>query len=323
MIAPLALLALAYGRKKGRGGWANLIILLVMGLTIGMGLTSCDWQVTVTPLPTKPDSTPGPTPTVKATVTAPSGETREYTFTPASLPTETPKPACWFQPAEIPTLIIFGGSGNNASEKGPEIPEFHMTAWKKDYISSYDVFYQRYQNGGKAATAYEANSNKDLSQKDHVALICYSAGTEACLMYAELRKKDGLPTDYIVLLGGSFNTAKDLNGQPASGYDYWYPKINQLVHDGARVLLINDLENETSVAGFKSSDGAYEYHNVKIHHFCMEKDGYPCWRPGIIDAIPKKDLEDSIVDKSPTLRDAILNWIGTGCWSLEENWSPR
>jgi hypothetical protein len=42
LMAPLALLALLYGRKKTRSRWDNLLIILVLGLGVGLSLTACD-----------------------------------------------------------------------------------------------------------------------------------------------------------------------------------------------------------------------------------------------------------------------------------------
>jgi RHS repeat-associated protein len=41
MLGPLALLALAYGRKKSRGKWDMLAILLVLSLSLGVALAAC------------------------------------------------------------------------------------------------------------------------------------------------------------------------------------------------------------------------------------------------------------------------------------------
>ena len=41
MISPLILLALVFANKKKRGKWDNLVILLVVGMALGMGLSAC------------------------------------------------------------------------------------------------------------------------------------------------------------------------------------------------------------------------------------------------------------------------------------------
>jgi hypothetical protein len=41
LLGPLALLALAYARRKSRGRWDTLVILLVLGLAVGLSLSAC------------------------------------------------------------------------------------------------------------------------------------------------------------------------------------------------------------------------------------------------------------------------------------------
>jgi|GEM_PF-2063871 len=52
LLGPLALLALAYGRKKSRGKWDTLVILLVLSLSLGVGLAACgsEMGIVVTPV---------------------------------------------------------------------------------------------------------------------------------------------------------------------------------------------------------------------------------------------------------------------------------
>jgi hypothetical protein len=46
LLGPLALLALAYGRRKSRGKWDMLVVLLVLSLSLGLGLAACDGETT-------------------------------------------------------------------------------------------------------------------------------------------------------------------------------------------------------------------------------------------------------------------------------------
>jgi RHS repeat-associated protein len=86
MIAPLLLLALAYGRKKNRGKWDNLIILLVLCGTIGMSLSACN------PVPPQPPSQSPTAPPAPST-------------TPSPTPTET-QPSSTPRPAASPTVSV-------------------------------------------------------------------------------------------------------------------------------------------------------------------------------------------------------------------------
>jgi len=327
LISPLALLALVYTGKRKRSKLDVFVALIVVCGVLSLSLAGCGPSTPGDGTPYPPIETPfgytdTPTPgTVNPSTPTPGGTpigTPTYTCTPTPITTENLVGA-------QPTLIVFGGSDpENPSMEGPAVPDSHMTAWKKSYIASFDILYQRYQNGGKAATAYDAINKDEFSQQTNVSLICYSGGTEACLMYAELRQNKDLKTGSIVLLGGSFNTVRDLDGNPAQGYSYWSAKISKLVSEqGTRVLLINDLQNDTRNTGF-GSGGDYAYHDVDIDHFCVNKQdaGWNCWRPGIHPQIPESDLEETIVDKSTTLRDAILNWITTNNWTLPEHWRP-
>jgi hypothetical protein len=102
LISPLALLALIYGRKRKRSKWDTLVILLVLGGTLGMSLSACKGpteiptkiNITISPTPTPtPSSTPTPSATVTPTLTGNPGQgapTLAYTctFTPAPTPTD-------------------------------------------------------------------------------------------------------------------------------------------------------------------------------------------------------------------------------------------
>ena len=96
-LAPLALLSLFYSRRKKRGALDTIIILLVLGVSLGLGLTACNGTttqstpigaVTVTPTPT-PNGAQGTT--VTATLTPNPGA-----------PVEIPVVRC------IITIIISG-----------------------------------------------------------------------------------------------------------------------------------------------------------------------------------------------------------------------
>jgi len=311
IVGPLGLIALVFGRrKKGSKVGTFLVLLLVVG-SVGMTLSACGGgSGGTTPPPAIPPTDSNGTSSTATTTTAQTST--------APAPTETPAYTCMPVPTgNKPTLIIFGGSGGDASAEGPEVPGYHMTAWKSQYLSDYKVFYQRYQSGGKAAAARYAASRDDLQQEINVALICYSGGTEACLMYADLRHQQGLSTESIVLLGGGFYT-HNLNGDLV-GFEYWGGQINQRLGESTRILVVNDNQNDSSSAdsnsGFTPINNLYVYHTVGIDHYAVPQSDGTYWRP-------TDDLTDQIVDKSPTLRDAILQWVKTGCWTLPEYWSP-
>jgi len=124
MLAPLVLLAMVYGRKKKRGKWDNIVIMIVLCLTAGMALTACggstpapgpvDATITVTSNPTVP---PSSTPTV--TITA-EVNGQKYTATvpvATDAPTSTPTSTCTFtlikkEPTEYPPTLGLGGEAD-------------------------------------------------------------------------------------------------------------------------------------------------------------------------------------------------------------------
>ena len=90
LFTPLALLSLIYSRKKKRGTLDTIIILVVIGMSLGLSLTACQGvQVTVTPM-----STPGsPLPTYIIHVATPT-TSATYIATPSGTPVPTPSPTC-------------------------------------------------------------------------------------------------------------------------------------------------------------------------------------------------------------------------------------
>jgi hypothetical protein len=79
-MAPLALLSLLYGRRKKRGKVDTYIILLVLGVALGLGLSACG-------------STSGPTITTVNTPIGPATITATPTPTGATVTITTPPPA--------------------------------------------------------------------------------------------------------------------------------------------------------------------------------------------------------------------------------------
>ena len=96
---PLALLTLAYGRKKSRGKWDTLVILLVMCLAVGISLSACKLPMPVpsptpTETPTQPPATGTPTPGNNPGSNPTSTKPPTVTPTPCPpTPTRTPTPS--------------------------------------------------------------------------------------------------------------------------------------------------------------------------------------------------------------------------------------
>jgi len=89
--------------RKSRGKWDTLVILLVLGVSVGMSLAACvpGWStnIVVTPNPDNPTLPP----TVTVTVTAPNGETRTWELNSPEAPLLDLMPECPTPPAPIPT----------------------------------------------------------------------------------------------------------------------------------------------------------------------------------------------------------------------------
>ncbi len=97
LLGPLALLALAYGRKKSRGKRDVLVILLVLSVSLGVGLSACKFPFPPSPTPTQPPASPLPTQT-PGSGNDPGGGTP----TPPP-PTGTPEPPCPDTPTPTPS----------------------------------------------------------------------------------------------------------------------------------------------------------------------------------------------------------------------------
>jgi RHS repeat-associated protein len=141
LMAPLAILALVYSRKKKHGKWDGLIVSIVLVMAIGMSLSACGSNQ-----PKPPEATvtmtvaPGTT-----TVTAKAGTwegTRAFaTDTPVGTPTST-------------QITCFGGSGSGGRSGSGD---------QSNGISLLDSYLQGCQNFGSAWSIYR---NPDASYGD-------------------------------------------------------------------------------------------------------------------------------------------------------------
>lgn len=124
MVAPLAVLGLVLGRKKKRGKWDNLIVLLVVCVVVGMSVSACDplekddqtGKVAINltlPPPhvvhmtwTPPASTSTPTPTASPTERIRMRCTVEGNGTPPNIsnydPTREPVNITWYPGIDVP-----------------------------------------------------------------------------------------------------------------------------------------------------------------------------------------------------------------------------
>ena len=108
MVAPLAVLGLVLGKKKKRGKWDSLLVLLVVGMVVGMSVSACGPKVPApTPPPHQPPTgTPSPGPgngkNVSPETTNTPTPTPTYTCTVSPTATLTPLPTATPVPTFVP-----------------------------------------------------------------------------------------------------------------------------------------------------------------------------------------------------------------------------
>lgn len=134
-----------------------------------------------------------------------------------------------------PEVIVFCGSGGDINSDGPGCPG-QMPAWD-DNPAGYMMYFQQYLGGGKYITALAAGEI-EIPDNIPLILICYSAGTEACLMYAKERVASGGAVQSVALLGPTF-TGTNEDGIELS-YDGWKSYMDDLLISGTDILIVDD-----------------------------------------------------------------------------------
>ena len=120
-----------------------------------------------------------------------------------------------------------------------------------------------------------------------LALICYSAGSEACLMFAKAFSERGGNVQAIALLGPTFG-AHDKSGT-LQGVDYWLGEINGLMSTGVNIAIVHDVS------------GGQEGENITSSRFrYFDRRDQPHFDGGFPGVGSYND---------PTLCDKIYNWI--------------
>lgn len=112
------LLALVFGRKKSRGRWDNLVILLVLGVSLGVGLAACGEEQESSPTPelTEPiinvDEHGDGTATIIGIFPAPEGSPSKAPVICIAIgkkPTESPVPDPAPETSVPPAVIAYNG----------------------------------------------------------------------------------------------------------------------------------------------------------------------------------------------------------------------
>jgi hypothetical protein len=156
-------------------------------------------------------------------------------------------------------VLLFCGSGGDALSDGPGCPD-QMPAWD-DNPNGYMMYFQQYR-GGKYRTATFAGE-LGIPNNVPLILICYSAGSEACLMYAKKRLADGGLVQSVALLGPTFS-GKNENGidlsfeGPNGG---WKSYMDELLVNGTDIMIVddNDGDNFKYALGINSPTAAQGY----------------------------------------------------------------
>jgi hypothetical protein len=182
--------------------------------------------------------------------------------------------------------IFCGGSGFSATDEGPACLGGTLDHWKPDsygyaYIAN-NMF--NYPGGDWAKwQQYQNAKARNIALNTAVILICYSGGSEGCLMYAKDRIESGLKVKSVVLLDptytGKHNAAGDSltygGGDPNVPFDDWKDYMNYILQNDGNILVVDDrgdggVEDANNHPDtFKSPDwspGVYYYTYENIEH---------------------------------------------------------
>ena len=172
--------------------------------------------------------------------------------------------------------IIVCGMGSGDDEKpayvdaGPDC-DWQMPAWMDgdpDWVP-----YPGEAAGGKSAHADDIQDVLDergTPLDEPISLICYSAGADTCLMFAQSRIEDGGLIGNLVLLGPTFTGSLPGGGSlgdcsPTTGNCEWEDILDNVLASGTNVYLLDDSAagppGATSYRPPKISDGTYTFVN--------------------------------------------------------------
>jgi hypothetical protein len=179
-------------------------------------------------------------------------------------------------------VIIFGGSyPDDITIAGPEVTD-QMPAWITDQNGNPIPESNLVQYPG--SKFQQAENAKGLTLNSPARLICYSSGTESCLIYAQWRISQGLGVEDVVLLGPTFSGANTEDGPViefgTSGgeLDDWASYMDYLLVNGTDVLVVDDgvrVSQGAEASAYRSSEnatGAFNY--LRIHQAHYELGGY-------------------------------------------------
>lgn len=195
-------------------------------------------------------------------------------------------------------VIVFCGSnpGAGISSANPNCPG-QVPAWQTN-PNNYSMNFVPYP-GSKYQQAKDAEG---LALDVTVILICYSAGTESCLMYAKSRVTQNQMVQSVVLLGSTFTGKNEMGNELVFGESGgetngdWASYIDTLLANDVDVLVVNDevFDFSDPTNGYKPGEtatGDYEYWRKWMPHY--DAGGWIKWG----------------TNQSESLKNDVYNWI--------------
>ncbi|MCA9936928.1 MAG: hypothetical protein KC415_23495, partial [Anaerolineales bacterium] len=130
-----------------------------------------------------------------------------------------------------PTVVIVGGSNPalGISQPGPTVKE-QLPAWNSNPWG-YNMVNVQYL--GSKYGQYEDMLDMELG--DPKVMVCYSAGAEACMLYASSHPS----VETIALLGPTF-TGADSEGGEDIGFEGWSGYMEQILINGTDIIIYDD-----------------------------------------------------------------------------------
>ena len=217
LVAPLALLSLAFGRKKTGGGkWRVLAVVLVLGASVMMGLTGCNAPA---PAPTA-TVTPAPLPPPLAV---------QVTSTPTATPVNVNGiPVATLPPLTTPTggtcTIIFSQKESNETEINATIIALREYIFDKGRHPYKEVWGSADPSRVEEYIKWimDVAANKGMNT-NHLAYIYATTHLESQWYNFEEVSEQGIaPEDYFEYLYGWETNMGEMLGNTAKGDGYRY-----------------------------------------------------------------------------------------------------
>lgn len=223
--------------------------------------------------------------------------------------------ASWFQNNTNTSTLLLSGSYGTGQENNPgpgESESYGMSIWLDDLVIPIQYPGSEYDEFGylKITAKYKQSINaRGKADAASAILICYSGGTESCLMHAKWRIENGYPVASVVLLGPTFEATNENGGILQFGLpdndgnlDDWADYIQYIdQNSNANVLVVNDgvdSATDASPSNCPSCSNILTYVNTGLIHYGRDGAG------------------DSATNTSPAVKESVYNWVFNGAWSF-------